>query len=192
MSRSFLYPTRKQLFAYISLAQCQRILDLLIRHPYMQSFVKSLTIIYRPDLYIEDVLIAVYRLLLGSLPIFVFDVSLPGHLACAYDWRKLSRNLRDTLSDTIHSPSLTSLSLMDTSHVPIGLFLGLKGVRTLTCYGVDFSDGNTRGVSQTADFDQVWSSAADRAPIEDFTWTMQEGLLLHPIVVSRLISCDYV
>jgi hypothetical protein len=183
VSRSFLYPSRKRLFAHITLltqAQCQCILDLLIRHPYIQSFVKSLTIIYHPNPCIEDIIPAVLRLLLpvGSLSTLNFKVhvSPPADHEVLYDWRELSGNLRDTLFDAIHSPSLTSLKLAYISHVPTRLLLGLKGVRALTCNSVYFND-DTHGVSQTADFNEAWISAsADRAPIEDFTWAGREGV----------------
>jgi hypothetical protein len=47
VSRSFLYPSHKQLFADISLGtqeQCLALLDVLVKHPYIQSYVKILEI----------------------------------------------------------------------------------------------------------------------------------------------------
>jgi hypothetical protein len=52
VSRSFLYPSRKQLFAHISLRSpkyCRGFLDLLVEHPYFQSYVKSLWILHPGD-----------------------------------------------------------------------------------------------------------------------------------------------
>jgi hypothetical protein len=187
VSRSFLYPSRKQLFANISLGtqeQCLALLDVLVKHPYIQSYVKILQIdnpitgMYRwrysnpnriTKIIDENTLLSLLRLPLRSIK----TLSLEFSSYHEHDWDP-SGNLIETLSDLIRSPSFTSLTLSN-ALVPTELFLDLNGVRSLHLYNVRLNDvGNKYGISQTAGVNEVQkiraSAAHDRAPIKVFTW----------------------
>ena len=188
VSRSFLYPSRKRLFAKIALAhreQSQGLLSVLAQHPYIQSSVRHLEIHYPSSFRClpwyseptkfqpndEPTLLSLLRLPLLSLRTLVFDSASYCH------WPKLSSDLRDALSDVIHSPSLTSLELCRAVRVPISLFLGLKGVRTLDLYDVHLSDADDDGVSPIASqaVNEVKTSAHNGTPIECFTLRLPQA-----------------
>ena len=191
VSHSFLYPSRKRLFAHISLHStqyCRGFLNLLVGHPYLQSYVKTLNISYhsllRDNPAFENDLLPLLHLLLCSLEELRF-----GALIMPVDWHDLSTNLRDTLSDMIHSPSLTFLTLNALTNVPNELFIGLKGVQTLSLeqvHLIDIAGGEEHGVSRSADSNEVrkiWTSPDHDivgGPIEYFAWQF-EGVtvLLH-------------
>lgn len=189
VSRSFLYPCRKKLFAKIALAhqeQSQGLLSVLAQHPYIQSSVRHLVIHYpgsfRYNFYgpttfkpnDEPTLLSLLRLPFLSLRTLVFYPSSECH------WPKLSSDLRDALSGVIHSPSLTSLELLCAVCVPTTLFLGLKGIRTLNLYGVHLSDvddehGVFRMGQAVNEVRKIQTSARDGTPIESFTLHLRQA-----------------
>jgi hypothetical protein len=183
VSRSFLYPSRKKLFAKIALIRQERshgLLSVFTQHQYIQSSVRHLDIHYQgshcgPGPIHEPTLLSLLRLPLLSLRTLVL------HLDSELRWPKLSSDLRDALSDMIHSPSLTSFELIRAVHIPTTLFLGLKRVRSLNLYRVHLSDVDDKhGVSQIAgqvvsEDRKIQTSAHDRAPIESFTWHLPQA-----------------
>jgi hypothetical protein len=182
VSRSFLYPSRKRLFADIKLGtqeQLLALLDVLVKHPYVQSYVKILQIdnpipsiqygrryskINRMKT--ENTLLSVLRLPMRSIESLCLRFS---------SYHEPSGNLIETLSDLIRSPSFTSLTLYN-ALVPTELFLDLNGVRSLHLSHVRLNDiGNKHGVSQTAGVNEVRKSrksAHERVPIEYFRWNL--------------------
>jgi hypothetical protein len=180
VSRSFLYPSRKKLFAKIVLTCQERshgLLGVFTQHPYIQSSVRHLEIHQYGSSASWPTLLSLLRLLLlsGSLRTLILRSGLEWH------WPKLSSDLRDTFTDMIHSPSLTSFELDCATRVPTTLFLGLKGVRSLNLYCVLLSDVDDKhGVAQIGGQDvsevrKIQTSAHDRAPIESFTWLLPQA-----------------
>jgi hypothetical protein len=174
VSHSSLYQSRKQLYSYIKLStskQCRSLCNVLLQHPYIQSLVKTLDIMFTIEhhsLHHRPTVTTILRLLMCSLSTLLFS---------SYDeyyWYCLPDNLKYALSDIIHSSSLTTFTLSHACFVPTQFFLGLKGLRTLCLYNVHLSDvGIKHEVPQTGVNELRESPDHDSdspPPIEHFTW----------------------
>jgi hypothetical protein len=124
VSSSFLLPSRKQLFSKISLSgdqASQRLHQFLVKNPVLQSFVKSIAIISWGSTASElnsTSLLAILRLPFCRLDSFSIDSWY--HL----NWNNFSSELKDAISNIIHSSTLKTLCLRKVVGVPITLFLG--------------------------------------------------------------------
>ena len=116
---SFLFPSRKQLFSRITLRSdktCQGIYQLLIQNPVIQSFVRDITLMNKwngkfPQWMNGTSLLAILRLPFGCLECFSINLGQCYTNPKPWDWNKFSSELKDALSNIIHSSSLKTLSL---------------------------------------------------------------------------------
>ena len=152
VSSSFLLPCRKQLFSRITLSCdqcCQDIHQVFVRNPVIQSFVRTITLTQIvhwgtcnfPDWMNSTSLLAILRLPFCRLESF----SICGcHLNSSWNWDTFSSELKDALSNIIHSSTLKTLSLEDVTKVPITFFLGIIHLTTLelSLSPNDFCDEN--------------------------------------------------
>ena len=149
VSSSFLLPSRKQLFSRITLGSdqiIQGIHSFLVQNPVIQFFVKSITL--TEDIWINGTtesldwlwingtsLLAILRLPFCRLECFSI---------CVYywNWNSFSSELKDALSNIIHSSTLKTLSLKGITKVPNSLFQHIT-VTTLKLHHIspiDFCD----------------------------------------------------
>ena len=110
MSSSFLLPSRKHLFSELTLRRdhaCQRLHQVFVENPVVQSFVKSITIMpYEPLNYTS--LIAVLRLPFCCLESFSI---IGNNLWTPLNWNVFSSELKDALSTVIHLSTLKPSAL---------------------------------------------------------------------------------
>jgi hypothetical protein len=124
VSSSFLLPSRKQLCSEISLRGDQaseRLHQFLVQNPVMQSFVRSITIaehsVITTSMLNDSTSLAILRLPFCCLESFSLSFYQPG-----LDWNSFSSELKDAISNIIHSSTLKTLSLEGVAEVPITLF----------------------------------------------------------------------
>ena len=139
VSTSFLLPCRKHLFSKLQVSlngyhdhgpygicqlepgeKLERLHQLLVENPVLQSFVKSITIEPRNRSFEWNCtpLIAILRLPFCSLESFSIH---PGPMK----WNDFSNELKDTILTIIHSSTIKTLCV-EHALVPIVLFLGLN------------------------------------------------------------------
>jgi hypothetical protein len=177
VSSSFLIPSRKQLFSEIDLKNdkaAQRLHQCLIQNPVIQSFVKRIAI--QPGLSDESnrlfnspSLSAILQCPLCSLESFSIDLGDP----C--NWNNFSSELKDALSNIIHSSSLKDLSLTKVVNVPITLFLGIVHLTTLKLDSIlpgDF-DGGQSGFL-TPETSKEVAIAASSPLVDQCVWHFHE------------------
>jgi hypothetical protein len=124
VSSSFLLPSRKQLFSEIDVGSeraAQRLHQCLIQNPVIQSFVRRIAI--RPpfsrSLLDSTSLLAIIRLQFCCLE----SLSISSvHSWDDLNWNNLSGELKNALSNLIHSSTLKTLILRNVINVPITLF----------------------------------------------------------------------
>ena len=141
VSSSFLLPSRKQLFSRITLRNdktCRGIHQLLVQNPIIQSSVRSINLYMDWDLsgftLINGTsLPAFLRLPFCCLERFYIDLS---RAAQSLDWNSFSSELKDALSNIIHSFNLKILSFRGITNVPTTFFLHIVHLTTLELYGV--------------------------------------------------------
>ena len=124
VSPTFLIPSRKRLFSRIFLKSdqtCQRLHQLLVENPVLQSFVKSIIMdLGDKTLRLNGTsLVAILR-----LPFCCLESS-SIHTRYQSDWEDFGSELKDALSTIIHSPTLKTLQLDDILNVPTMLFQGI-------------------------------------------------------------------
>jgi hypothetical protein len=147
VSSSFFLPSRKQLFSRITLRSdktCHGIHQFLVQNPVIQSFVRTITLeqMSLSDPKISEwmngtSLLAILRLPFGCLESFSVTVHL---LSNECDWNYFSSELKDSLSNIIHSSTLKTLSLTGISKLPTTLFLRIVHLSTLELHYIDFCD----------------------------------------------------
>ena len=185
VSSSFLLPTRKQLFSRITLSSdrnCQGINQFLIQNPIIQSFVRDITLtvdfeIRRPKLtnWINGTSpLAILRLPFCRLECLA--IWNPHSSWCrsydSWDWNNFSSEMRDALSNIIHSSTLKTLFLEGISKVPITLFLHIVHLTTLTLTlsPNDFCDENSNSLTRTASKGVPVASIASNTVVDRFVW----------------------
>ena len=187
VSSSFLLPSRKQLFSRITLRNdktCRGIHQLLVQNPVIQSFVRAITLTE----YISDwdsgspkwmnstSLLAILRLPYGCLECFSINVSPTNYWdAKPWDWNNFSGELKDALSNIIHSSNLKTLSLEGITRVPITFFLHIVHLSTLELNSVspkDFSYKNLSSLTRSASMGVA--PMASHAVIDQCEWYLKE------------------
>ena len=167
VSSSFLLPSRKQLFSRISLRNtrtCQGIHQLLVQNPIIQSFVRSITLM--EDKYLigaetkwnqwvnnSTSLLAILRLPFCCLKSFSIIVCRDDWFWDPLDWNDFSSELKDALSNIVHSSTLKTLSLNGITKVPITFFLHIVHLTSLELHSIspyDFSDENSSSLTLAA------------------------------------------
>ena len=145
VSSSFLLPSRKQLFSRIALRNdqtCKGIHQLLVQNPVIQPFVRIITLEESNEGYEflnGTSLPAILRLPFRRLECFTIWNS--GRKF--WHWNSFSSELKDALSNIIHSSSLKTLSLETITDLPITFFLQIVHLTTLellSFYPIDFDD----------------------------------------------------
>jgi len=144
VSSSFLLPSRKRLFSSISLRNVQasqRLHQVLVKNPIVQSFVKSIVI--NSGWHREATPLSESILQLPFCCLKNFSMS-------NLYWNSFSSGLKDALSKIIHSPSLETLYFSDLHNMPIELFQGihlkqltLRSISPLFDGALPASDANT-------------------------------------------------
>ena len=143
VSFSFLLPSRKKLFSRISLRSdqnCQRIHQIFVQNPTIQSFVRTITLI-------EDMiaswgsetsewmngtsLLTILRLPFCFLECFSIIVRQHEWGWAPLNWNYFSSEVQDALLNIIYSPTLKTLSLSGIAKLPMNFFLRIVHLTTL-------------------------------------------------------------
>jgi hypothetical protein len=186
VSFSFLLPSRKQLFSRITLRSdqtCQGIHQFLIQNPVIQSFVRTITLTdggpWRresqagefkfPDWINGTSLLAILRLPFSRLERFSIcgrrcrDWNFNRKNISCWDWNSFSSELKDALSNIIHSSTIKTLSLKVITNVPITFFLHIVHLTTLelALSPTDFCNENSNSLT--------WIASNGVAPIVSHT-----------------------
>ena len=194
VSSSFLLPTRKQLFSKITLSngqKCQRIHQFLVQNPVIQSFVRTITVAYtahhvpssiRPkggtDWIDDTSLPAIFRLPFCRLECFSIYFR---HWRLDYwarNWDSFSNELKDALSNIIHSSTLKTLSLDRIADLPITLFLHIVHLTTLelSLSPNSFCDENSNSLTSLAsESTRPVTPIASHTVIDRLVWHLREG-----------------
>jgi hypothetical protein len=171
VSSSFLLPSRKQLFSRITLKSdqtCLGIHQFLIQNPVIQCFVRSITLIGD----IEDYdsrrtwinpefpewmncksLLAILRLPFSCLECFSIITRRNPLIRTSWEWNSFSSELKDALSNIIHSSTLKILVLTGIAKLPITFFRHIVHLRTLQLHvisPIDFCDENLSSLKEVA------------------------------------------
>jgi hypothetical protein len=186
VSSSFLLPTRKQLFSRITLKgeiKCQGIHEFLIQNPNFQSFVRTISIplpVEMDSSYLRSrsfdwidgtSLLAILRLPFCcleriSINRYYFDPN-------PWNWDSFSSELKDALSNIIHSSSLKTLSLTRLVNVPMTFFLRTVHFTTLELDSIyDFASENLSSLTR-ADLKGV-APMASQTVIDRCVWHFRE------------------
>ena len=165
VSSSFLRPTRKQLFSELELTlerdkACQRLHQFLVQNPVTQSFVRSIVVTryssqHSKFLKWNSPLPAILRLPFSRLE--SFSLISPREFL---DWNGFSSELKDVLSNIIHSPILKPLHLEKVISMPLTLFLGISHLTHLQLVSLlpDDFDGKQSDDEQSS---SLTSAASD-------------------------------
>jgi len=196
VSSSFLLPSRKQLFSKISLKSdktCRGIYQFLVQNPVIQSSVRAIILTEYIDTGIRDSLfpnwingpslLAILRLpfcCLESFSIMVTNYWLPN----SWHWRSFSTELRDALSNIIHSSTLKSLYLTAIIEVPISVYLHIVHLTTLVLHSIapiDFyvKDSDSNLQTQAASKPEG-ALIASHAVIDRCVWRFRTDTQVHP------------
>jgi hypothetical protein len=176
VSSSFLLPSRKQLFSQIYLnteGAAQRLHQCLIKNPIIQSFVKHIAMIQpwtseeSNRLFNSPSLPAILQLPFCCLEI----LSISSVYYDCVDWNDLSSELKDALSNIIHSSTLETLSLTKVINVPITLFLGISHLTTLELRSI--SPANFDG-TQSSSLTQTEATAASNMVVDQCVWHLRK------------------
>ena len=135
VSSSFLFPSHKQLFSRVTLGSdrtCQRIHQFLVQNPVIQFFIITGkgTGSTNPE-WTNGASLLSFRCLEDFLIIVRRDVWNYRN----WNWNLFNSELKDALSNIIHSYTLKTLSLADITEVPITFFLHIV---YLSKFGVTF------------------------------------------------------
>jgi hypothetical protein len=187
VSSSFLLPSRKHLFSRIILRNekaCQGIHQFLVQNPVVQSFVRAITLkdiwSYNfPQWMNGTSLLAILRLPFGCIECFSINLG-KGYeepKPWTRDWNKFSSELKDALSNIIHSSNLKTLSLKGISSIPVTLFLQIVHLKTLELHSLsesldDFDDENS---SSLAGLEGV-APMTSHTVIDRCVWRLREGM----------------
>jgi hypothetical protein len=184
VSSSFLRPSRKQLFSRISLEsdqKCQRIHQVLVQNPVIQSFLRSITLsisVFEAGAWMKgSSLPAVLRLPFCFLERFSIIVHSYGYRPLT--WNDFSIELKDALLNIIHSSTLKTLFLSGISKVPITSFLHTVHFTTLELHSPrlwlnDFGDENSESSSLTR---AASNSMASHTEIDRCLWYLEQPFL---------------
>ena len=184
VSSSFLFSSRRKLFSRISLTSdqtCQGILQVLVQNPVIQSFVKTITLTENKSISIwgsrtdltwmnGSSLLAILRLPFRCLECFSITVC-RDKWDWIWDWNAFSSELKDALSNIVHSSTLKTLSLNGIARVPNTFWLHIVHLTTLELDSLspnDFDDKNSS--SLTGAVSQGVVPVASHAVIDRCVW----------------------
>jgi hypothetical protein len=171
VSYSFLLPSRKQLFSKIYLRgdqASQRLHQCLVQNPVIQSFVRKITIT-RCQSNSTSVL-AILRIPFSCLESFSIDL----WDFQAWNWDSFSSELKDALSNIIHSSTLKTLSLRRVVNVPINVF-GIVHLMRLELDSLSPGHFNgERSSSLTVAVSNGVATTASHTEIDQCVWSFRE------------------
>ena len=178
VSSSFLLPSRKQLFSKITLRSdqtCQGIHQFLLQNPIIQPFVRSITLKdswgYKiPNWMNGPSLLAILRLPFCCLECFSIIVRRNDWNEDPWDWNSFSSELKDALTNIIHSSTLETLNLAGITKVPITIFLHIAHLTTLELHSLspnDFGGENPSSLTQASSKGVAASMASHSLPVID-------------------------
>ena len=183
VSSSFLLPSRKHLFSRIILRNdkaCQGIHQLLVQNPAIQSCVRAITLMDRwggndAQWMNGTSLPAILRLPFGCLECFSINLSQHSwnmdHLILR-NWHSFSSELKDALSNIVHSSNIKTLSLRGVTQVPNTFFHQIFHLTTLELHSFsvyDFGDENSSSLAGL-------KGVASHTMIDRCVWRWREGL----------------
>ena len=164
VSSSFLRPSRKQLFSSINLISdqtCQGIHQLLVKDPFIQSFVRTITVEENMECNMNGTsLLAILRLPFCHLECF----TIRDPFQICWKWKNFSSELKDALSNIIHLSTLKTLSLRCIPGLPITFFTPIIHLTTLELHFFspnDFDDENSNPLT--------WAASKGMAPMASHT-----------------------
>ena len=171
VSYSFLLPSRKKLFSKITLRNsqtCQGIHQLLVQNPVIQSFVRTIIILTEdidssgsenPEWMNGTSLLAILRLPFSFIECLSINLRLDYWDPNPWNWNNFRSDLKDALSNIIHSPNLKTLSLKGLSKLPITFFLHIDHLTTLKLLSLSSKDFGNEDSSMLA-----WEALKGVAP----------------------------
>jgi hypothetical protein len=145
VSRSFLHPSRRTLFAAIHLCtqgQTEQLHGLLTSVPEISLYIRELSFAYKPNdvpcprheleawLKMDRNLASVFRKLVPGLRVLSWGV-MDGWSVLQWD-DDLSNELQSALLDIFRSPSLTTITISNLECLPLSVFNGFTHVKKLT------------------------------------------------------------
>ena len=185
VSSSFLLPSRKQLFSRIFLRSdqtCQGIHQLLVQNPVIQSSVRTITLTDEETMMVSwgtenpmwmngTSLLAILRLPFCCLECFSIIVSQGDWAWNPWNWNSFSSELKDALSNIMHSTTLKTLSLKGITKVPITIFLHIVHLTTLELHSLSLSDfGSENSSSLTRAASKGVAPMASHTVIDRCVW----------------------
>jgi hypothetical protein len=199
VSSSFFLPSRKQLFSRITLRSdksYQGIHQFLVQNPVIQSFVRSITltgIISSLDSIslerIDTSLPAILRLPFCCLE--CFSITSNVHSILYFDWIFFGSELKDALSNIIHSSTLKTLSLTGISGLPTTLFLHIVHLSTLELHYIKFCDEDSSSESLTRAASMEVTPVASHTVIDRCVWHFREQRAYYISGGTRFPSSAY-
>ena len=145
VSSSFLRPSRKQLFSKISLKSdqnCKGIHQVLIENPVIQSFVKTITVVYSWDaeastwMKTSKSLLAILRLPFSCLECLSIVVRRNYWNRYPWTWNSFNKELKDALANIVHISTLKTLTLNGIVKAPSSFFSNIDHLTTLELYSI--------------------------------------------------------
>ena len=142
VSSSFLLPCRKRLFSKISIGSeqsCQRIHQVLVQNPAIQSFVRTIALneahmvasFGSLNWMNGTSLLAILRLRFCFLECFSIITCRDEWVWHPWNWNRFSCEVKEALSNIIHTPTLKTLSLTGVLNVPTTFFCRIVHLTTL-------------------------------------------------------------
>ena len=171
VSSSFLLPARKKLFSRISFrsdqtCRWQGILQVLVQNPDIRSFVRAISLTEHESTPIwsssectdsewmnNSSLVAILRLPFRYLECFSIDVNRDDWNWFSWNWNAFSNEMKDALSNIIHSSTLKTFSLNGVAKVPNTFWPHIVRTTTLeldSLSPIDFVDENSSSLTWTA------------------------------------------
>ena len=179
VSSSFLFSCRRKLFSKITLRSdetSQGIHQLLVQNPIIQSSVRAITIMDSsggkfPKWMNGTPLIAILRLPFSCLEFFSVNLCMHSWNLEPWNWDSYSSELKDALSNIIHSSNLKTLSLKGIAKIPTTFFLQIVHLTTFEFYfhsPDDFDNANSSSLTGEAPM-------TSHAVIDRCVWRLNDG-----------------
>ena len=201
VSSSFLLPSRKQLFSKISLRSrqgCKRLHQIFVRNPAIQSFVRSIALTddamvasfgaLTSDWMNGTSLLAILRLPFCCLEHFSIITCRDEWVWNPWNWNCFIDEMKDALSNIIHSPTLKTLSLMGITRVPITFFHRIVHLTTLELDFLspgDFGGENSSSLARAAS--KGVAPMTSHSVIDRCVWRYREEHARYEIPLHLLI-----
>ena len=185
VSSSFLFSSRRKLFSRITLRSdetCQGIHQLLVRNPIIQSSVRAITLMDRsggkfPKWINDTPLLSILRLPFSCLESFSVNLCMHSWNLEPWNWNSISSELKDALSNIIHSSNLKTLSLKGIAKIPTTFFLQIVHLTTFEFYfhsPNDFDNANSSSLTSKG-VAPMTRLMTPHAAIDRCVWRLNDG-----------------